>query len=115
MRVDNRFRYLLARKGIKTHFHQRLFGEAHTATQNGAFDSYRNIGHGCDCKLQMDEITKQSSSAPLAFRAKMRGAAAEHDPRNRRAANGARLAGAIVNLVNFLEIARLAVGVAIIP
>ena len=45
----------------------------------------------------------------------MRGAAAEHDPEYRGAANDARLAGAVVNPVNFLKIAWLAIGVAIIP
>ena len=53
-------------------------------------------------------------SSGLAFRAKMRGAPAQHNPHNRRAADGARFSFAIVDAVNFLEIAGPAVGVAVV-
>jgi len=45
----------------------------------------------------------------------VRGAAAEHEALNRDATNDAGLAGAVVNPVNFLKIAWLAIGIAIIP
>ncbi len=115
MRVDNGLRHVLTRQSVEVHFDQSLFSESHATAQDGTFDSHQNVGHGCDCKPRMDEIASRSSFRWLAFRTKMRGAAAEHEALNRSAANDARLAGAVVNPVNFLKIAWLAIGVAIIP
>jgi hypothetical protein len=56
MSIDDGFSHIVAGESVKTHFEQRLFGESHSAAENGTFDSYQNIGHGFDCRGPVGEV-----------------------------------------------------------